>query len=185
MITSDADLIILLRGVLASGMSLRGWSFPVVQRSQPTQQGIPTETTVYFQKMYDNHYGTAGTSTLVNNPSVGKSTEVNTQKMETTFQISVLTILLPSMDVNTQPTASDISNYLATVMQRRDTIRELIKHNVNVLKFKKIGNDYFEDDRHRHEAWPVFEVVLAWEQVTSYVVDNTDKIVGNIYVVPD
>lgn len=184
-VTTDADLIILIRRVVTAGMALRGWNFPVVQRSQATQQGMPTETTVYFQKMYDDHYGTPGTTTLVDTPEVGKSTEVNTQKMETTFQFSAAIIRTPQMDVTVQPTASDISRYIATILQRRDTLRELIKDNVNVLRFKRIGNEYFEDDRHRHEAWPTFEVVFTWEEVTSYVVDNTDKVVEHIYIVPD
>ncbi len=184
-VTSDADLIILIRSAISAGLALRGWNFPVVQRSQATQQGIPTETTVYFQKLYDDHYGTPGTYTQVDTPEPGKSTEVNKQRMESTFQFSVLTILKPSMDVNAQPTASDISKYISTILQRRDTIRELEKSNVGVLRFKRIGNDYFEDDRHRHEAWPAFEVVFTWEEVTSYTVDNTDKVVEHIYIVPD
>lgn len=184
-VTNDADLIVLLRSVISSGLALRGWNYPVIQRSQPTQQGIPTEPGIYFQKMYDNHYGMPGTTTQINVPSVGSNTEVNTQKMESTFQISALIIRHPSIGATTEPTASDISNYVATVLQRRDTVRELIKHNVNVLRLKRIGNEYFEDDRHRHEAWPTFEIIFTWEKVTSYVVGNTDKVVEHIYVVPD
>jgi len=180
----DADLIRLFRSTLISGLAMVGWDYPVVQRSQSTQQGIPTENAVYFQKLFDNRYGMPCMVTTAG-PSPTQNTETTTQHMETTFQVSALVILTPSMTVN-QVTASDISNYLANILQRRDTIRRMLaSSNVNVLRIQKIDNTYFEDDRHRNEAWPTFEVVLTHQTVTSVVVDSTDKVVLNVYQVPD
>jgi len=181
----DSDLIRLFRSTLMSGLALAGWNYPVVQRSQSTQQGIPTENTVYFQKLFDYRYGMPCMITTVGTPTAAQNTETTTQNMETTFQVSALTILTPSMTVD-QVTASDISNYLANILQRRDTIRKMLaSNNVNVLRIQKIDNTYFEDDRHRNEAWPTFEVVLTHQTVTSVAVDNTNTVVQNVYQVPD
>jgi hypothetical protein len=183
---NDASLIRLFRRSIVEGLALNGWLFPVVQRSQPTQQGIPTETTVFFQKLFDNRYGQPCLKTMYGVPTPDLNTEVTTQHMETTFQVSVLTLLSPSMNTDNQPTASDISNYVANILQRRDTVRKMLaSNNVNVLRISKVDNSYFEDDRHRNEAWPTFEVVLTHQTVTSNTVDNTANVQLNIYPVLD
>lgn len=182
---TDPELIKLVREVVIAGMATKGWSFPVVQRSQPTQQGIPTETTIYFQKMYDKRYGWPGLTTIPDAPEVGKSTEITTQNMETYFQFSALTVINPKAGNDTQNTASDISNFVAALFQRRDCIRTLGKSGVGVLRIKEVDNTYFEDDRHRNEAWPTFEVVFTHQSVTTNVVNNTADVQLAIYQVPD
>lgn len=184
----DNDLIRLFRKSIVEGLALNGWTYPVIQRSQPTQQGIPTETTVFFQKLYDYRYGSPCLTSKIDLTNLAQNIETTTQNMETTFQVSVLSILTPAMDTTTnpQPTASDISNYVANILQRRDTVRKLLAaNNVNVLRIQKVDNTYFEDDRHRNEAWPTFEVVLTHQTVTTNIVNNTDQVNLKTYQVPD
>lgn len=169
---NDVDLIETLRAVIQVALDDIGWEMPIVQRSQPTQQGQPNQSTVYFQKMFDTYYGWPETKTLQDTPTLGAITEVTTQYVETTFQVSVLSILTPTMDARNQATASDISNQIAMRLRSRKSIRLFGEKEIGMLRFTKVSNDYFEDDRHRNEAWPVFELVLTYKKLVSSTVDH-------------
>lgn len=167
----DLDLIKILRGRLLEAAAMASWPYPVLQRPQPTQQGqqevdVNNGGAIYFQKLFDVDYGFPGTYTSPYDETRNK--ETTKQRKETTFEISANVIQNPS-DTSI-PTASDVVNYLAAVLKRRDTMRDWSQKGIGILRFSKISNDYFEDDRHRLQANPKFELVVTWTQETEILV---------------
>lgn len=182
---TDADMIEAVRSVVAAGLAAKGWAFDVIQRGQPTQQGVPSSASVFFQKMYETDYGFPATETVRDGDDPTKNIEITKQCKEVEIQFSALVINNPSMDARSQPTAMDVVSYVALWLKTRTVMRLMAAQNMGYLRFTKIRNDYFEDDRHRHESWPTFELVLTYQNTTSNAVDIAQDGTLEVHRVPD
>src|ERR1700676_1394800 len=91
----DNDLINLVATQLEAASAAAGWNYIVLQKDQPTQQGIPTAPTVFFEKLFDNNHGWPMDSNVYQ-PVPNNFLETETQMVNTTFQISALVIQDPT-----------------------------------------------------------------------------------------
>lgn len=155
-----------------------GWTFDVVQKDQPQQQGTPDKGTVFFEKRFDNPYGFAKTS-HVYDETLKLFKEIEEQWTRTTFQISALNQENP-MDT-AAPTASDIANRMKLHMNSRFVAREFIKLGVGLERTGEISNLYFEDDKVRYEAHPSFDIVL----IHIRTIENTTPAIVSIDLTVD
>lgn len=172
----DNDLIALLSAQLNLAVTAGGWDFPVIQKQQPTQQGIPYAPAVFFEKLFDYHYGWAETDYPVYDPSTNMFDESETQNLETTFQISAWVIQNPA-DL-TIPTASDVVNFLKMFMTSRSMVRTLMSNAaepINIQRVTQVRNPYIEDDRHRNEATPNFDLVFSHKRILVNKIGAVDE----------
>lgn len=187
----DNDLLALITTRLNAAVTAAGWMYmpptggtpapyPVLQKQQPTQEGIPYSPTIFFEKLFDQVYGFAdvshsfdeGTSTM---------TETETQLIATTIQISALVIQEPAN--LSLPTASDAANYVRSFFMARSNLRLLWAQNVNVLRVTQVANPYIEDDRHRNEATPSFDVVVTHQRTFASNIDYATSMIGEDIIV--
>lgn len=143
---------------------------PVIQKDQPTQQGIPYERAVYFQKLFDRTRGWAKTTSAPKDAEGLQFNVTDDQLVATHFQISTLAIQDPA-DLNSV-TAADMANHLRMWMNHRMTVEFLAPHGVNVELVRELKNNPFEDDRHRSEYHPGFELVVTHQSSFTAVVDG-------------
>lgn len=193
----DNQLIALLISQLNAGFSALGLTVSVKQSYQPTRQGANVGPTVYISKLYDERMGTVGVSetwiganlatedgdAITTEDGTGVGVEygagfmqhTETQQYVTYFQASALAMQDPS-DVNSL-TASDITNYAASIAQSMAFIAALEAQGVGVLKIGQVRNPYFDDDRQRFEASPSFDFGLTHKQIiisTVPVISTTE-----------
>jgi len=179
----DNDLIAFFSGQLEAAVAKAGWSYTVLQNNQPTQEGVPTDPFVAFDKLFDKQYGWAESSYLLNAispPGAALPDFANTERqwVETTFQVTVLA----PQDVTdtTKPTASDIAHYLKLYLNARRTIAVFIAAGAAILRVTDIRNPKFKDDRDLFEMNPNFDVVLQHRRVIDFSVPGSDTVIGEI-----
>lgn len=168
----DKQLFTLVIGILNTKFVALDIDVIVKQRYQPTQQGTPTQSTVFVHKISDHRYGYPQYKDVWDE-TAQTETQTKVQLYESMFQLSGLSIQNPKLDV--QFTASDIINMAAAIMQSPETIATLKQNNVSIYRITDIRNPYFEDDRARFEADPSFDFTLQHEQViisTSPVIED-------------
>ena len=153
----------LLKGYLDSAFGVG--VVEVIQKQNPTQQGVRTGPTVYLEKLFDRRVGFPKLKETFN-ADRGDFDEKEEQWYETSLQISTLVLQKP--DDLTIPTASDLLNSCAGYLQSRNFSRKMEKdHKANVLRSSDLGNAYFTDDRDRQEAHPVFTLVVTHKRQYS------------------
>lgn len=157
----DNELIIAFSGLLEEASAMSGWNYQVIQQAASTQEGIPSTPTIFFQKLFDDAHGWPAAKNVYDR-TADKFNESSTQVVETTMQVSALVIQDP-MNL-TLPTASDVVNYMHLYLSSRPTIKRMLKMGFSQYRVKNVRNPYFEDDRHRFEANPSFDVVLTHER---------------------
>ncbi|AWD92409.1 hypothetical protein [Xanthomonas phage Carpasina] len=152
----DNDLIILLSNRIDEAIALGGWAFPLIQKPQPTQQGAPSASAVFFEKLYDTHFGSGQTKNLT---TADGYSEKEFQLVETKFQVMCVIRQNPS-DISI-PTASDVSNFIKMFITSRQTIRLWLPLGVSVLKVSNLSNQFLENDKRQMEAFPIFDITLT------------------------
>jgi hypothetical protein len=170
----DNDLINLVATQLEAASAAAGWNYIVLQKDQPTQQGIPTAPTVFFEKLFDNNHGWPMDSNAYQS-GPNNFLETETQMVNTTFQISALVIQDPTNLA--LPTASDVANYMQQYMSARWTIAAFNLQQVGVLKVTSVRNPAFEDDKHRFEYNPNFDFVVTHSRSVSNTVNSVNRAV--------
>jgi hypothetical protein len=177
---TDNDLIQLFIPIIHNALIADGFSnVSIKQSNQPTMQGINTNPTVYFFKVANKRYGFLkryDTWDSIN--SVMVHTEA--QYFETTFQMAALVLQNPKNILI--PTASDLINEVASIMQSDQTRAILKQAGVGILRVMDVVNPYFFDDRDNFEASPSFDFVLSYENTrisTSPII--TPPILQNIH----
>lgn len=178
----DNDLINLIATQLEAGSAALGFNYVVLQKEQPTQQGIPTAPTIFFEKLFDNAFGYAKADYTDNATNAYLMDETETQMMESTFQISALVPQNPA-DL-TIPTASDVANAMRGFMTSRATVRLWNSVDVSVLRVSQVRNPYIEDDRHRFEATPSFDIIVTHSRTNVGQVGKITTVTGNDLQVP-
>lgn len=159
---TDNELIRLFLPIINNGLINYGYTnVSVKQFNQPTQQGANSGQTVYFSKLYDKRYGfLRRDSQWV--PLASEMVHTEEQSYETTFQIMALVRQNPS---NTMlPTASDLVNEVAAIMQSDNTVKILNDADVGILRITDVRNPYFTDDQDIFEASPSFDFTLVHGQ---------------------
>ncbi len=162
---TDNTLIQLFLPIINTGLIADGFTnVSVKQSNQPTMQGINTNPTVYFYKTGNKRYGYLGRYDRWNSMT---STMVHTehQYYECTFNVAALVLQNP-LDI-TIPTASDLVNEVACIMQSDNTRYILNQSDVGILRIQNIVNPYFFDDRDNFEASPSFEFTLLYENIRT------------------
>lgn len=176
----DNDLIVIFRSKISEALAKANWNFPVIQLEQPTLQGANTDSTVYFQKLFDVPYGTAQRTKqwdAANN--VFNDTEE--QAYETTFKVSALIPQVPG-DLSI-PTPSDVVNYIQKYLSHRAIIAQMNKLGFRILRVTRVTNPYFTDDKSLMEAMPSFDIVITHSQSLTLTIPKIDRIEGKAYPV--
>jgi hypothetical protein len=168
---TDNELISLLAGQMDAAVAAGGWPYLTIQKYQPTQQGLPSQPAVFFEKLFDHPYGSPGNHLSLNVDNLGFS-ETSTQVYESLFQISTLVIQDPGN--LTIPTASDVANYIKMYLAAPSVRAIFMAQNVGVLRVTHVRNPYFEDDRHRFEAHPSFDINLTYLKDITFQVPGTN-----------
>lgn len=169
----DNALIRLIGTVLNAGFIAQGFTAPgpsntvissiaVKQDYQPTNQGVNTQPTCYLHKIGDHRYGFLRREDIWDRVHE-QMVHTESQYYETMFQVSALSIQNPLTP--DQPTASDICNIAAAIMQSDATRATLRAQGVGILRIEDVRNPYFMDDKNRFEASPSFDFTLEHEQV--------------------
>ena len=161
----DNELIAAIRAAIIAGEPIVGLKgIDVVQAYQPTQQGVARQPTIYLFKIGDHRYGSLGRTDIWDEPD-SEEIHTETQYYLTTFQISALATQDPS-DL-AKPTASDIVNGVAAIMQNSTTIQNLQDQDIGLLRVADVRNPYFIDDRGRFEASPSFDIDVVHKQIVT------------------
>lgn len=155
----DNELITLFRTIITDGLT----GVPVdpvpdiVQAYQPTTQGTPLNSTVFFYKVSDHRYGSPK---WLNTYDADSGVEIHQeiQAYETVFQFNALAIQNPN---TVSFTASDLVNLVSQILQSERSIRTLESNNVSLLRITDVRNPYFTDDFERYEASPSFDVTFT------------------------
>jgi hypothetical protein len=171
---TDNQLIQFMATQLDAASAAAGWNYPVLQKDNPTLEGIPAAPAIFFEKLFDRAYGFPIDS-LVYNSTPDNYSDNEMQLYETTFQISALVIQNPA-DL-TLPTASDVANYVKRWLTHPVTLQNFRSQNVGLLRITHIRNPWFEDDRHRFEAHPNFDLVLTHDNTLTITVPAAIKAV--------
>lgn len=160
---------------------------PVLQAYQPSMQGVSTAPALYIHKVGDRRVGSPRRnskwvttySQLATESDDGIATEsgigvaadgtqqssmvhTETQRYETTFQISALATQDPSTPM--QLTASDLVNFAAAIVQSNAFIEAIEAQGAGILKIFDVRNPYLTDDRGQFEANPSFDLCLTHNQ---------------------
>ncbi len=134
-----------------------------------------------FEKLFDLRYGWTARTELTYDEANDVFQAPEVQKTATTFQIGSLVIQDPQ-DL-TIPTASDVVNYMAMWLASQSTIKAFLAQGVEMLRVTEVRNPYFEDDRHRNEASPTFDIVLLHDRILPQTVPAAVRVVGREYPV--
>lgn len=174
----DNALIDLFATQLEAASAQAGWNYLVLQKNQPTQEGIPTAPTIFFEKLFDKAYGWPEVSYEEYDPATNTFSQIEKQWTETTFQVSALVIQDP-MNLSL-PTASDVVNYMKLFTNSRASIKTLKAQAVSMLRITDVRNPIFRDERHVFEANPNFDVVLQHQRIIVNRVGATDTVIGAV-----
>ena len=174
----DNALIDLFATQLEAASAAAGWNYIVLQKDQPTQEGIPTAPTIFFEKLFDHSYGWPEVTYSDYDPATNMFTETETQWTETTFQVSAMVIQDPSN--LSLPTASDVVNYMKLFTNSRGTIARLKAQAVSALRISELRNPYYRDERHVFEGNPNFDVVLQHQRMIQTQIGATNVVVPGV-----
>lgn len=159
---NDRELIMLVAKYIGAAIENAGpiWAgIEVLQKNQPTQQGQPTASAVYVEKLFDTHYGWPMTSLQYIEAS-DKFDDKSTQLVETTVQISAVVKEEPEV---VRPTGSDVANYLCNYFNHPTVVRQIRAepNDAALLRVTSVRNPYQEDDRTQYQSYPSFDVVFT------------------------
>lgn len=174
---TDNQLIVLLASQLDAAVVSGGWNYLTIQKDQPTQQGVPFDGAVFFQKLFDHPYGSPMLSKVSNYPTM-TFTETDEQWYETHFQISALVTQDPTN--LSLPTASDVANYVKMYLASRASRSVLMAQNVGTLRVTEVRDPAFQDDRERFEYHPNFDIVLTHIRTIELTIPGTNDVRGAI-----
>jgi hypothetical protein len=176
---TDNQLIKLFRPIVVAGLAALGYSsVGVVQNNQPTVQGAATGPTVYFYKIGDKRYGFLERSDAYNSED-NDFVHTETQKYETTFQVSALVRQDPA--VTTSYTASDLVNAVAMILASDAARETMLAAGVGILRVMDVRNPYFLDDHDQFEASPSFDFVLTYDRTIQTTVPVVESVMPGIY----
>jgi hypothetical protein len=157
---NDNDVLAALIASLRTSLDSYGLTTVGIEQSyQPRQIGINRTPTVYLHKIMANRWGWVGRKDVFNT----EQSEFNHSDVyyrAATFQIDGLALQDPrKID---QLTASDLVETSADALQSLETIESLAKKQIRIERITQIRENYFIDDRDRHEQVPSFDCIVTY-----------------------
>ena len=122
-------------------------SLDVIQTYQPTTQGVPNPPFLMLHRIHAHKYGHPHRAQVYNSGNDNFDT-TDTHIIEATYQARSLATQNPS-DI-TQPTAFDVAEAAARVMQTDSFMDALRAQDINIYRITDVRVPYFVDDRQRH-----------------------------------
>lgn len=158
----DNQIIAIVIATIIAGEATAGIpGTPIKQAFQPTQQGVDTAPTAYIHKLGDHRYGYPLYSDIWDEVH-SKMVHTESQQYETSFQISALSTQDPANTA--QYTASDILNFIASILQSASVVASLQTQDLGILRISDVRNIPFIDDRDRNEYAPSLDFVIQHKQ---------------------
>jgi hypothetical protein len=150
---NDKDLARLIKSTLDP---LMPQGVALVRSNQPTQQGTPTGSAVYFTKLFDRRYGSPARLDVWDG-----ETFVHTERQVyvSTWQFEA-TVPQPA-----ELSPSDILNIVSGIIQSDGIIAAFRAAGVGVQRVTDVRNPYIVDDRDQFAAVPSFDIVLSHRRV--------------------
>lgn len=155
-------------------------AFEVIQGAQPTQQGTPSIPTIVFIKLPDRPRGWPRTEyALVG----GVAKELMMQLYETTFAISSLKWQNPEEPNASVVTSSDLLNVIMLGMTMRSNVFKYRAMDLNILRVEEVTNEPFENDDHRFEFHPTFQITFTHRRDISGDVVFANRVIAEVHEV--
>jgi len=162
---TDNDLIRLFLPLLQSGLIDYGYTdVEVVASAQPTQEGITSGAGIFFQKSSARRYGFPRATYRWDNLNNVELYELK-YFLETSFQFRALSRANPTD--STAPTASDLLDASATILQSDPVIYALSSQGVGLSVISDEPVTYFTDDQDKFEQAPYFTLTLSHSYIIS------------------
>ncbi|CAH0447388.1 hypothetical protein LMG10661_03454 [Ralstonia syzygii subsp. syzygii] len=156
---TDNELFRALLPLVRTGVASLGVAdVTVKQQYQPTQQGTPSGLVLFLHKISDVRYGFPERKSVWDQ-SAGDFLHTESVWMQTSFQVNALAPQDPKHPE--LPTASDLLNLAAWVLQSDAARQALQSHEVGIYRVQDIRQVYFVDDTDRFEASPSFDFTLT------------------------
>lgn len=176
----DRDIFVAVIAVLRTGMAMDGNTLEIAQTDQPRAAGRPTTRALLLTKIGDVRYGYPRREDVPDPDEPTAMIHRETQVYMTTLQINGMAKPPPvegELDPD-EPTASDLANQAAAVMQSDAAIKALAAAGLTISRVRDVRNPKFRNDQDQYEASPSFDLVLTHEQVT--VTTTPAAIVGEL-----
>ncbi len=171
---NDNVVIRHLIAAMRTGLDSLGMQSVKIKQGYQRRQGI-TETgpTVYLHKVIAARVGFQSRKDVFN-PANNNFDHTETIWRAPTWQVDGLSTQDPSSLI--QLTASDIVEATADVLQLASTRETLLRNNIGIQRITTVRQDYFLNDRERHQQRPSFDFVLVYRhEIRSTVPQVTDS----------
>jgi len=176
----DVEIIALMTDQIEVALVAASYNYLIVQSNQPTQQGTPTQSTIFFHKLFEIPYGFPATTQIFN--SVNQIlTETTEQLYESHWQISALVNQVPGD--TTTPTASDVVNYIQLWLSSRTNLRTFVTNGMGMFRIRRSENQYFDNDKSQYQAMPNFEIIFSHKNSVSSSIPFVTTVDGKSYVI--
>lgn len=172
---NDNAIIVLLANQIDAAIASAGWTFLCSQKTQPEQEGTPTEGTVFFERIGDYRYGSPKYKEQYNDLTADFS-ETSIQVVESTFQISAL--IPQNVEDLSIPTAADVAEYVCQYLQTRSAIRYFKQNELSMMRISAVRTPFLILDKDRYEGHPNFDIVLQHNRTLVLAVPAATKVVG-------
>ena len=160
---NDNDIIALVIRVLRTGLDAKNLqSVQIKQKYQPRDIGVPNGPVIYLHKISADRYGFPGRNDVYNRAN-GNFDHTESIWRTPVYQVDALSPNTNPADL-TIPTASDVVETAADVLQLSSTRETLLAANVGIQRITTIRQNYFTDDRDRYEAAPSFDFTLTYRR---------------------
>lgn len=172
----------LIISTIQTGLTANGFTdVKIKQMFQPMQDGTNTQPTVYLHRISDHRYGSPRRADVFDaDNDVFIHTE--TEFYESVFQATILSLVNPQNAASVAaPTALDIANIVAAILQTESTLKLLAAQGVRIYRITDIRKPNFIDDKGRFEASPNFDFTITHQQDIISEVPLISEIDPGIY----
>ena len=170
---NDNEIIAQIITALGAGLAANGYPSPNIKQSfQPTQQGADN-IAWYINKVATHKYGFTGTKQAFN--AANNNFDVTEGRiLERTFQVTAYN-KQDAADWQ-QPTAFDMADVAAAVMQSAAVIAALRAQNLYMLRITDVREPYFVDDSGQNQTSPSFDFTLVYNKEISSTVARVTRV---------
>lgn len=178
----EYDLFAAVIAVLRVGMGMDADTLDIEQNNQPRTSGRPNRRALLLDKTGERRYGHVKREDVEDPGDPLVMIHRETQIYETTLQVNGMAKPPAATGAPdpAEPTASDLANQAAAVMQSDYAIATLGALGIGLLRVTGVRNPKFRNDRDQFEAAPSFDFILTHNQVT--VTTTPAAIVGELVV---
>lgn len=172
---TDNEVQKILFDVIDAGLAARAITGVIVQQSyQPTQQGANINNTVLLHPIDSQRYGSPEIKIV-------GSTRTESYWLIRTFQVDALA--LQDVEDTSKPTAFDLVDTVAAILQGPDVRQALIAEGIGIIRIQPLRMSYIIDDRGRNENAPSFDFTINYRQTRTSTVPTTTVINPGLYPV--